>query len=320
MVVLIGVVDVITGPEWGFAFFYFIPIVPVAWLLGRRPGIVVAVASAAMWFYADTALTGSQSLAPSLWNAISRLAIFIAGAYLIDVVREDRERMRRVADQRDEFLRVLEHELPVPAQEMIQALNAAQAQGTLDASGIEAIRHRAESLLFLTRDFVALGQSQSRRLQLRAVPFDIAHLVNEVARERPDHRSVLVTVPSDALVVTADPDRVRQALADSIAQVVADAGTIDYVSINVRADGPDAIVAISSALPTAPAGVDIAKLGLNLQLARLLLEAMHGSLVVERAALGRGTRISIRVPLAARGMVSGDVPLDKASPRFPSGN
>jgi len=273
-----------------------------------------------MWFYADTALTGSQSLAPSLWNAISRLAIFIAGAYLIDVVRLDRERMRRVAEQRDEFLRVLEHELPVPAQEMIQALNAAQAQGTLDASGIEAIRHRAESLVFLTRDFVALGQSQSRRLQLRAVPFDIAHLVNEVARERPDHRSVLVTVPSDALVVTADPDRVRQALADSIAQVVADAGTIDYVSINVRADGGNAIVAISSALPTAAAGVDIAKLGLNLQLARLLLEAMHGSLVVERAALGRGTRISIRVPLAGRGMVSGDVPLDKASPRIPSGD
>jgi len=318
--VLIGVVDVITGPEWGFAFFYFIPIVPVAWLLGRWPGIVVAIASAVMWFYADTALTGSQSLAPSLWNAISRLAIFIAGAYLIDVVREDGERMRRVAEQRDEFLQVLEHELPVPAQEMIQALNAAQAQGTLDASGIEAIRHRAESLLFLTRDFVVLGQSQSRRLQLRAVPFDIAHLVNEVARERPDHRSVLVTVPSDALVVTADPDRVRQALADSIAQVVADAGTIDYVSINVRADGENAIVAISSALPTAASGVDVAKLGLNLQLARLLLEAMHGSLVVERAALGRGTRITIRVPLAGRGMVSGDVPVDKASPRIPSGD
>src|ERR1051326_8801115 len=89
LVVLIGVVDVITGPEWGFAFFYFIPIVPVAWLLGRWPGVVGAVGSAAMWVYADTCMTGSQSLAPSLWNAISRLAIFIAGAYLIDVVRQD---------------------------------------------------------------------------------------------------------------------------------------------------------------------------------------------------------------------------------------
>ncbi|HYK97910.1 MAG TPA: hypothetical protein VEU77_05905 [Candidatus Acidoferrales bacterium] len=299
LVGLIGFIDVITGPEFGFAFFYFIPIVPVAWLIGRWPGILVAVAAAAMWFYADTALGGPQSLMPALWNAVSRLAIFVAGAYLIDVVRQDRARMRRIDAQRDELLRVLEHELPVPAQEMIQALNAAQAQGTLDAAGIEAVRHRAESLLFLTRDFVALAQSQSRRLALRAVPFDISRLVSEVARERPDHRSVLVTVPSDALVVLGDPDRVRQALADTIAQVVSDAGAIDYVSINVRATGAEAVIAISAALPSTAKGIDTASLGLNLQLARLLLEAMNGALIVERATLGKGTRVTIRVPLAS---------------------
>jgi len=271
----------------------------VAFLLGRWPGIVVAVASAAMWFYADTALGTPPALGPALWNGLSRLAIFVAGAWLIDVVRQDRARLRRIDAQRDEFLRVLEHELPVPAQEMIQALNTAQAQGTLDAAGIEAIRHRAESLLFLTRDFVALGQSQSRRLALRAVPFDISQLVNEVARERPDHRSVLVTVPSEGLVALGDPDRVRQALADTIAQVVSDAGAIDYVSINVRASGREAVVAISAALPSAAKGIDTATLGLSLQLARLLLEAMDGALVVERATLGKGTRVTIRVPLAS---------------------
>ena len=296
---LIGFVDVLTGPEFGFAFFYFIPIVPVAWLLGRWPGITVAVASAAMWFYADFALGAPQAIAPALWNGVSRLAIFVAGAWLIDVVRQDRARMRRIDAQRDEFLRVLEHELPVPAQEMISALNSAQAQGTLDAAGIEAIRHRAESLLFLTRDFVALGQSQSRRLALRAVPFDISQLVNEVARERPDHRSVLVTVPGEGLVALGDPDRVRQALADTIAQVVADAGAIDYVSINVRASGPEAVVAISAALPSAAKGIDTTSLGLSLQLARLMLEAMNGALLVERATLGKGTRVTIRVPLAS---------------------
>lgn len=287
----------------------------MAWLLGRWPGILVAVASAAMWFYADFALGAPQALAPALWNAVSRLAIFVAGAWLIDVMRQDRARMRRVDAQRDEFLRVLEHELPVPAQEMIQALNTAQAQGTLDAAGIEAIRHRAESLLFLTRDFVALGQAQSRRLSLRIVPFDISQLVNEVARERPDHRSVLVTVPGEGLVALGDPDRVRQALADTIAQVVADAGAIDYVSINVRASGPEAIVAVSAALPSAAKGIDAASLGLNLQLARLLLEAMNGALVVERATLGKGTRVTIRIPLASTGAAPQPDVLPTPNPR-----
>src|SRR5207248_686845 len=103
LVAAIGLVDVMTGPEFGFAFFYFIPIVPIAWMLGRWPGIIVAIASAAMWFYADSALQPAQGIAPVAWNAVSRLAIFVGGAWLIDVVRRDRARLRRIDAQRDEF-------------------------------------------------------------------------------------------------------------------------------------------------------------------------------------------------------------------------
>ena len=47
LVGLIGIIDLVTGPDFGFAFFYFIPIVPVAWSAGRWPGIVVAVSASA---------------------------------------------------------------------------------------------------------------------------------------------------------------------------------------------------------------------------------------------------------------------------------
>lgn len=298
LVALIGIVDVMTGPEFGFAFFYFIPIVPTAWVIGRWPGIVIAVASAAMWFYADAVLAPGQSLAPELWNALSRLAIFLAGAYLIDLVKRDRTRMRRIDAQRDEFLRVLEYELPAPAQEMIQTLNEAQANGALDAAGIEALRHRAESLLFLTREFVALGQVQARRLELRRVPIDIAQLVGEIARERPDRASVLVTVPSEGLMIAGDPDRLRQALSDTVAQVIADAGKLDYVSMNVRSSGGSALVSISAAMPATTLRDDAPSPAISLQLARLLVEAMGGTLDVERPPLGRGTRVTVRLPLA----------------------
>jgi len=296
---LIGTVDVFTGPDFGFAFFYFIPIVPVAWSVGRWPGIVVAVAAASMWFYADAALEPQQSWGPIAWNAASRLAIFIAGAWLIDRVKQDRTRMRHVDEQRDEFLRVLEHELPVPAQEMVTALNAAQARGTLDVNDIESLRQHAESLAFLARDFVALGQAQARRLDLRAVPVDVAQLVTEISRQRPDHGSVLVTVPGDGLLVAGDPDRLRQAIASVVTEVLSEAGALDYVSINVRARGPDALVSISAAMPaTATKAVSGEELRVSLRLARLLVEAMGGSLSVERAALGKGSRVTMRLPLA----------------------
>ena len=300
LVAIIGVIDLLTGPDFGFAFFYFIPIVPIAWAVGLWPGLAVAVASASMWFYADAALKPDQAIAPIAWNAISRLAIFIGGVYLIDRVRKDRARMRRIDAQRDEFLRVLEHELTPPAEAMVEALNAAQARGTFDVHDIQAIRQHAESLLFLTRDFVSLGQAQAERLQLRVAPVDIAQLVTEISRNRPDRGSVLVTVPGDGLIVTADPDRLRQVLSNIVGEVVRDAGELDYVSVNVRQRDRDAIVVISAALPASASGtVGDEQMRISLRLARLLIEAMGGSMTVERAAMGKGTRVTVRVPTTA---------------------
>jgi signal transduction histidine kinase len=302
----IGVVDLMTGPDFGFAFFYFLPIVPVAWLVGRWEGMVVAIASAAMWFLADASLKPEQQIAPVAWNATSRLAIFLGGVYLIDRVRQDRAKMASVDAQRDEFLRILEHELPVPARDMVGALNAAQAKGSLDVADIEALRHRAEALAFLANDFVALGQAQAQRLELRTVPVDIAQLVTEVSRQRPDHGSVLVTVPGDGLVVVADPDRIRQVLVSTVSEVIADAGALDYVSINVKARASDAVVTISAAMPTtARRAVNAKDLRVSLHLSRLLVQAMGGSFTVERAALGKGARVTLTLPTRATATTSG---------------
>ena len=299
VVAVIGAIDSVTGPDYGFAFFYFVPIVPVAWRVGLAPALVVAVAAAAMWFGADALQRPAQAVLPSAWNALSRLAIFLAGAWLIDRVRRDRERMAVVDAWRDDFLRVLERELPTPAQEMVSVLSGAGARGSLDPAAIDALRHRAESLLFLTRDFVALGQAQARRLPMRVATVDIAQLVTEIARDHPDHGSVLVTVPGEGLLVSADADRLRQAVGIVVARVVAGAGAVDYVSITVRSREGQALVAVSAAMPaSATRAISGRDDGIGLQLARLLVEAMEGSLEVEREAIGRGTRVTLRVPLA----------------------
>ncbi|OLC52553.1 MAG: hypothetical protein AUH85_16770 [Chloroflexi bacterium 13_1_40CM_4_68_4] len=240
----------------------------------------------------------SRDWGPVAWNASSRLAIFLAGTYLLDRVRKDQLRSRFIDEQRDEFLRVLEHELPVPAQDMIESLNAAEARGALGATDIEALRQKAESLLFLTRDFVALGQAQASRLQLRAVPVDLAQLVTEISRQGPNGDAVPLTVPGDGLIVYCDPDRLRQALSNAVSELVSSAGALEYVSITVRARGADALVIISAAMPaTATKVVDAATVGVSLQLTRMLMEAMGGSVLVERAALGKGSRVTISIPV-----------------------
>lgn len=315
LVVATGFVDLATGPDFGFAFFYFIPIIPIAWRYGLWPGMAVAATSALMWFFADATLKPDQSVLPIAWNALSRLAIFLGGVYLIDRVKQDRTRMAEVDAQRDDFLRILEHELPVPARDMVDALNAAQAKGSLDAADIEALRHRAEALAFLANDFVALGQAQARRLALRSVPVDLAQLVTEVSRQRPDHRAVLVTVPGDGLIVVGDPDRLRQALASAVSEVVADAGALDYVSINVKGRQSEALVTISAAMPASAKRATAKDLRVSLHLSQLLVEAMGGTFSVERAALGKGARVSLTIP--TRTLSPTPVALEPAEARQP---
>src|SRR2546428_12504727 len=49
----IWLADVSTGPEYGFAIFYLIPIAFAAWFLGRLPGLVVAALATPAWISAD---------------------------------------------------------------------------------------------------------------------------------------------------------------------------------------------------------------------------------------------------------------------------
>ncbi|OGL47167.1 MAG: hypothetical protein A2161_14245 [Candidatus Schekmanbacteria bacterium RBG_13_48_7] len=52
-VILLGVIDTVTGSEISFSIFYFIPIFIGCWYMGRSTGILLSFASAIAWFAAD---------------------------------------------------------------------------------------------------------------------------------------------------------------------------------------------------------------------------------------------------------------------------
>jgi signal transduction histidine kinase len=83
LVVLLGVLDYITGPQISFSVFYLLPISLVTWLTNRQSGIISAVISAATWLMADlTAPTFYSHPAIPYWNAFVRLLVFLAIVYL----------------------------------------------------------------------------------------------------------------------------------------------------------------------------------------------------------------------------------------------
>ncbi len=320
-VVAVGWVDYLTGPEIGFSLFYLVPVGAAAWYAGRGPGIVVAILGAASWLAADIVNRTGVSLGASVWNGFTRGVIFIAIALLLDGLRQNAARLAIIDRQREEFLRVLERELPEPT-ESIAALAARFEKLGRDRPDeralVEELKHRATELRFLARDFVSLGQLQSARFTLAKTHADLNQLVREAVRQVQDKERVIVTLGAEAPTVDADVDRLRQAIESVVRSALRH--STEYVNVTVRADAQQAWVDVSDrsrvplraddfALFNDPRGVSAARAAvvgdrfLGLQLARLLMEAHGGSLVIESPPT-LGSLVRLRIPRVTRGTIT----------------
>ena len=88
-VILLGIIDYLTGYELSFSLFYLAPISLIAWFKGRRFGLVISAISAIAWFLADY-LSGNRYSNPSIyvWNTLIRLGFFVIVTWLFSALRE----------------------------------------------------------------------------------------------------------------------------------------------------------------------------------------------------------------------------------------
>jgi signal transduction histidine kinase len=316
-IVAICLVDLLTGPDIGFSLFYLIPVVVGAWYVGRGPGVVLAVAGALAWLFADTANRGIVSLAPSLWNGFTRMVIFIAIALLLDRQRTDSARLAAVDRQREDFLRVLDYELPRPVEAiaaLAQKLERSTPEQSAERANVLELQRRAQELQFLARDFVSLGRLQSERLLLTRTQSDLNEIVRDAVRAIADKQRVIITLGAETPIVDADVDRLRQAIESVIRSALQH--STEYVNVAVRLDTQSAWVDVSDrsrvplraddrALIDDPAKADdprtvaVADRYLGLELARLLMEANGGSLDIESPST-LGSLVRLRLPRTTR--------------------
>ncbi len=87
LVLFLGWLDYITGRDFGFFVFYFIPIAYTAWRTGLRSAIAVSILSEATWFTADFVTVHNFAfLFFSLWNSLIRLIAFLLLAFFINKI------------------------------------------------------------------------------------------------------------------------------------------------------------------------------------------------------------------------------------------
>ena len=88
LVLCLGVIDYLTGPEISFSVFYLLPILGATWVVDQWAGVFISVVSAVTWLAMDL-LAGATYSHPAIpyWNATTRLTFFLIVAMLVSALK-----------------------------------------------------------------------------------------------------------------------------------------------------------------------------------------------------------------------------------------
>ena len=93
LVLVVGYLDLITGPEFAFTVFYVAPVVLAAWYVSGRFGAVMCGLCAVAWFTADAlGAPHSQPLVP-YWNDLVLLAFLLTVSSVTSALRAASQRL-----------------------------------------------------------------------------------------------------------------------------------------------------------------------------------------------------------------------------------
>jgi signal transduction histidine kinase len=87
-ILMVGVLDYVSGPHLSLAIMYLLPVIFAAWFAGKNNGMLVAVLASLVWVTADVAsFPPAPNFGVALWNVSSRLAVFAFVVLLLARIR-----------------------------------------------------------------------------------------------------------------------------------------------------------------------------------------------------------------------------------------
>ena len=118
--IIIGLLDFITGYDLSFTVFYFIPVAVAAWYIGQRASLVMSILCTIVWFWVNVVSGHAQlSYFYTAWNTMMRFLSFIAIGLALSKIRQLLDRQRQLVEDLRRSLsevKVLEGFLPICSQ------------------------------------------------------------------------------------------------------------------------------------------------------------------------------------------------------------
>ncbi len=232
----------------------------------------------------------------------------------------------RLSDQfKSDFVSSVSHELRTPLASILGytdiLVNGELGEMTPDqAEFLDIIDQNARRLLTLINDLLTLSGLESGRMVIRPEPVDLRELVRgNVHMHAPAvvaHRQQLdVRVPDEPVTAVVDADRISQVLSNLVSNAIKFTPDEGSLRIELAVDGRDAVLHVGdSGIGISEADRErlferffragnaveqaIPGTGLGLAICKGIVDAHAGHLWLE-SALGEGTTVTVRLPLAA---------------------
>jgi PAS domain S-box-containing protein len=232
--------------------------------------------------------------------------------------------------RKDEFIATLAHELRNPLAPVQAGLDLMRISPAFPAPLVrmrEIMGRQLAHLVRLLDDLLDVTRISTGKLELRREPVALRGIIESAAEasrlqiESAGH-TLDVSLPAEPLPVDADPVRLAQVLGNLLNNGAKYTPSGGLVRIVARREGSEAAVSVIDN----GIGIDAAMLphvfdlfsqaaggrerrqggiGIGLSISRRLVEMHGGTLVAESEGLGRGSRFTVRLPLAHGGTDGG---------------
>jgi signal transduction histidine kinase len=233
----------------------------------------------------------------------------------VEELSEAKRRLEEAHHQREEFIAMVAHELGQPLTNIsgfAQLLGRPHLAPQVQEQARTTIVAETQRLARLVRDLADAARLATGRFQVTPADCDLAAIVRqqaELARLRSARHTITVDVPGRRVAARCDADRIAQVLSNLLTNAItySDGGEVRvrlwtadgqaYVSVSDQGAGipPDRLEAIFEPHVRLAPGAKGA--GLGLYVARGIVEA-HGGLIWAESGAGKGTTVTLSLPLA----------------------
>ncbi|MGE3275198.1 MAG: ATP-binding protein [Vicinamibacterales bacterium] len=249
-------------------------------------------------------------------GAVEGIAVVVYEVTELTRARREAEAANRA---KDEFLAILGHELRNPLAPILTALQLLRLRG-VEAGQRErdVIERQVRHLVTLVDDLLDVSRITRGKVDLQRSTVDLAEVVaRAIETASPlleQYRHELhVDVRPRPLLVSADPARLAQVVANLLTNAAKYTNPGGYVTVAAWAEGPDAVVCVRDTgigidpdvLPRVfelfvqePQALDRARggLGLGLAIVQSLVRLHGGTITASSDGRGQGAEFTVRLP------------------------